>query len=259
MKYFKQLIKNKRFFSFILTSTMLLGGIIIFVFGLSLCYPLSTLEESSNATIFTVSIILLGATLSVLGYLWPIRIIKDDEKKTMETNLSEQKKKEAIENMQGIRLATNEEKAFFIKQNKMISVTNVCLYTIGKMMVAAVIMGIIFLVIHHEKLFWANVIILFGSIALLIILKLIKNIKKRNEAVMNKDMYIVDCYAYQKEKERVRLSNGTIDICKIKVTDGNYFLDKWFGIGHKEFNQETINVRLYISQGIDIFHVVAQK
>lgn len=81
---------------------------------------------------------------------------------------------------------------------------------------------------------------------------------------MKSNVYIANCYAYDRKREEVTTYNyipnhnsrSTITQYYIKITDGNYFIDRWFLIDYTHYNDKTINVRLYVSDEIDIYDVV---
>lgn len=78
---------------------------------------------------------------------------------------------------------------------------------------------------------------------------------------MNSNIYIANCYAYDRKTEKIRINNpdrgrhyDTIHL--IKVTDGNYFVEKWFSVSYKDFYNETLKAKLYISNEMDIYDIV---
>ena len=76
-----------------------------------------------------------------------------------------------------------------------------------------------------------------------------KNIEKNAPG----NIYIADCYAYDK-RSCYDSESGTRQY-QIKITDGSYYIKKWFDISFIQYDLENIHVKLYISYEADIFNI----
>lgn len=77
---------------------------------------------------------------------------------------------------------------------------------------------------------------------------------------MNSNIYISNCYVYDKKVETIRESVSPLiyrTFHLVKVTDGKYFVKKWFIISYKYYYNETIKVKLYVSNEVDVYNVIA--
>lgn len=133
-----------------------------------------------------------------------------------------------------------------------------------------ILLSIIFIIVGFIKYNEAHFLVLVGFVLLAvnIIIFSINKIKNKNyiQKIMNNKIYIADCYAYDRKTEKYKEYYGSGDDTRsgrdiytlyfIKITDGNYFVNKWFPISAEQYDKAKINVKLYLSDDIDIYDII---
>ena len=208
-----------------------------------------------------IATIIFGSILIFVGYIIPksilILIYSEEDAKKQESK----EKENIIKNLQEIKLASDIEKQNYIIENKLNK-------NIGPvviiLLVSAFLYGFAFIfagfILNIETMAFLVLGICLITIGIFIFyINKIKN-QKMIQKFMNSDIYVADCYAYDRKTEKIRESNSGHSTIKIiylvKVTDGNYFIQKWFPINYNHFYDNTINVKLYISNEMDIYNII---
>ena len=50
-----------------------------------------------------------------------------------------------------------------------------------------------------------------------------------------------------------------ITLYLIRITDGEYKINKWFSIDSKYYNEKELKVKLYVSDEIDVYDILVAK
>lgn len=74
--------------------------------------------------------------------------------------------------------------------------------------------------------------------------------KKTTKEIMNRNIYYVNCYSYDKKIDQSSDANGNVDVkYYIKVTDHNYILNQWLQVSKEIYtSNEVINVWLVVDE-----------
>lgn len=170
-----------------------------------------------------------------------------------------------ITNFKNIRLMNNEEKNKYIKYRELENNINIVGLILTIILYAIAIFfafgGLVY-IINDFGTFIVSAIIAFITFKLG---KAAYKASKRDKVLINKifngDMYIAECYSYDKKIEDYYSSSGTHHIeYYIKITDNNgHYIDKWFQIPEKVYkNNDIITASLIIlgPKGEEIFEVI---
>ena len=114
MQSFKELIKNKNFFTFFLSLFIFMSGVLILLLGFVMFFTINTLESGSNNTTMPIVTSIFGIILIGIGYIIPKLIIKNKNIADDERQKCDNEKKKVIQSINGIRLATDTEKQDYI-------------------------------------------------------------------------------------------------------------------------------------------------
>lgn len=262
MQSFKELIKNKNFFTFFLSLFIFMSGVLILLLGFVMFFTINTLESGSNNTTMPIVTSIFGIILIGIGYIIPKLIIKNKNIADDERQKCDNEKKKVIQSINGIRLATDTEKQDYIMdKNLKNDISFPTMLLIGMVLCFAFVFILVGLVQEEAKTFLFFTGIVFLAIGIIIFYIQKNKNSKIIKKIMNCNIYVANCYAYDRKTEKIRINNpdhvshyDTIHL--IKVTDGNYFVEKWFSVGYKDFYNETLKAKLYISNEMDIYDIV---
>lgn len=257
MKNFKELIKRKKFITLILSLFITISGLFIFVLSLSML----AIPSLAGFTIIS-SIILM-----FIGYMIPKAIIKLENDKENKQQQDHNEIKDVIKNLRDIKLANDNEKQNYILAKKIKKTMSL---PISLTFFLIIWFSIIFIIVGFIKYNEAPFLVLVGFVLLAvdIIIFNIHKIKNRNhiQKIMNNKIYVADCYAYDRKTEKykeyygsgndTRSRRGIYTLYFIKITDGNYFVNKWFPISAEQYNKAKIDVKLYVSDELDIYDII---
>lgn len=255
MKNIKELIKRKKFLTLFLSLFITISGLLVFMSGLLM------FVITADRTFIPIAISIFGTILTFIGYIIPKSIIKisHDEENKRQQQCNE--KKDIIKNLREIKLASDIEKQDYIIEKKLkSSISFPILLTIGIIFW----IGAIFIIVSFIKNKKASFLLFVGICFLVLgtIICYINKNKNKNfiQKFMNSNIYIAGCYAYDRKTETIRVVDTTgsnfYTLHLIKITDGNYFIDKWFSINYDRFYNDIINVKLYISDEMDIYDIM---
>lgn len=144
-------------------------------------------------------------------------------------------------NFNGINIMTNDEKLVYINSKKLKNYIRIFPF----------ILSIFFFISFLFWLLGCFVVpqnIITGIILVLICFSFSKFFYKRSvrdkkliEKIMNNNVYIADCYSYDK---KIETYNSGIHYY-IKICNNNYYINKWFEISKEAYKEnETIKVKL---------------
>lgn len=254
MKNFKELIKRKKFITFILSLFITLSGLLIFVLGLSML-------DVPSLAVFTIAFAII---LMFIGYMIPKVIIKLEKDKDNKQQQEDNEIKDVIKNLRNIKLANDDEKQNYILTKKIKKTMSLPMLLTFSLIIW---FSIIFIIVGFVKS-EASFLVYIGFTLLIVdlIIFSINKIKNRNniQKIMNNKIYVADCYEYDRKTERYKEYYGPdVDNRKvyytlyfIKITDGNYLVNKWFPVSAEQYNKANIAVKLYLSDEIGIYDII---
>lgn len=255
MKNFKELIIRKKFITLILSLFITISGLLIFLLGLSML-------DVPGLAGFTI---IFSIILMFIGYMIPKAIIKLENDKDNKQQQEHNEIKDVIKNLQNIKLANDNEKQNYILAKKIKKTMSLPLSLTFFLIIW---FSIIFIIVGFMKYNEASFLVLVGFVLLavdIIIFSINKNKNRNNiQRIMNNKIYVADCYAYDRKTEKHKEYYHTEDRTRrvmytlyfIKITDGNYFINKWFPISPEQYNKANIDVKLYVSDEIDIYDII---
>lgn len=251
MKNFKELIKRKKFITLILSLFITVSGLLIFVLSLSM---LAVPNLASSTIIFSI-------ILMFIGYMIPKAIIKLENDKENNQQQEHSERKDVIQNLSGIKLANDIEKQNYIVVKKIKKTMSLPIsLTFFVILWFSIIFIIVGFIKYNEAHFLALVGFCFFIIDIFIFYINRNNKKNYIQKIMNSKIYVADCYVCDRKIEKYKeyhSDHGRLYIYHfIKVTDGNYFVNKWFPISEEQYNKAKIDVKLYVSDEIDIYDII---
>jgi len=263
MKNLKELIKRKKFLTLFLSSFIFISGLLIFILGLIMIISTNAINKSaSNEAIIPLAVVIFGVILIFIGYIIPKSIIKTIHDEENEQKQQSNEKKYIIQNLHEIKLANDTEKQNYIIEKKWKNTISFpMMLAIGIIFWIGAIFIIVSLIKNETLPFLLFTGICFIIIDIIIFYRNKSKNKNMIQKFMNSNIYIANCYAYDRKTERIKVINNTrhndyYTLHLIKITDGDYFIEKWFPINHKKFYDEMIYVKLYISDKIDIYDII---
>ena len=255
MKSFKELIIRKKFITFILSLFIIISGLLFFLLGLIM------LDVPAIAGVT----IIFSIILMFIGYMIPKAIIKLENDKYNRLQQEHNEIKDVIKNLQYIKIANDNEKQNFILGNK---IEKYMPFPIYLAFYSIIFYSLLFIITGFMKYNNASSLILVGIVLLAIdtvIFHINKNKNKKYiQKIMDSKIYVADCYSYDKKIEKHRKFDFSRDRLHIsynifyfiKITDGDYFINKWFPIEPEHYRKTNIEVKLYLSDEIDICDII---
>ena len=266
MKGFIELIKRKKIGTFLISLFFFIIGLLIVILGLSMLWMTKTAGETDISVPMIICI--FGAIVLIIGYAIPKVILKLDKTIEQEKENEDNEKRENIKNIKGIRLATSEEKENYITNKKIKKKIS-----FQQLLLICLIFwtGIIFIIVNVVTNI-GNMNLLLVGILLVIIGTIIfftnrNSNKKEINKIMQSNVYIADCVAFERKIKTYRYDDyiderrihRNITLYLIRITDGEYKINKWFSIDSKYYNEKELKVKLYVSDEIDVYDILVAK